>query len=245
MKPVASAMLAWVVAFGMTLACAASFVSSQPPRDSQSGRKSPARAVSETSVALIVAPWQPPTGKISPDTRRVVYLAPSRAVVIDGKEGKRYEDFMRLRNGIAMFSPNGRRVAYVGIVGGKYFVVVDGRESKPYAGIITDSVVFCPDSSRVAFVADVGGKGVVVIDGQEQKPYDGIMTTWLSVPKASFQEKPHDLITFSPDSRRFAYVARAGTQLFVVVDGAEQGRYDLVISPRFSPDSRRIAYAAK
>jgi hypothetical protein len=54
-------------------------------------------------------------------------------------------------------------------------------------------------------------------------------------------------ISFSPDSKRIAYVARDKDQWFMVVDGKEGNRFDEILkySPVFSPDSKRVAYAAR
>ena len=53
-------------------------------------------------------------------------------------------------------------------------------------------------------------------------------------------------LTISPDSKRFAYVARRGKKQFVVLDGEEGEEYDLIGkgSLVFSPDSKRFAYVA-
>jgi hypothetical protein len=54
-------------------------------------------------------------------------------VIVNGKEGKPYDD---IGTGSLTFSPDSRRVACVAIVGDKQFVVVDGNERKPYNIIV-------------------------------------------------------------------------------------------------------------
>ena len=49
----------------------------------------------------------------------------------------------------------------------------------------------------------------------------------------------------SPDSKRVAYVAKAGDKWFAVVDGKEGKQYDRIGDPKFSPDSKLVAYVAK
>jgi len=66
----------------------------------------------------------------------------------------------------------------------------------------------------------------VILDGVKQKQYKSVGG-----------------LTFSPDSKRFAYCAEENNREFAVVDGEERKRYD--DSPSrlvFSPDSKHIAY---
>jgi hypothetical protein len=55
-------------------------------------------------------------------------------IVIDGKEGKRYDD---IAVGSFVFSPDGKHWAYVAQENDKQFVIVDGKEGKQYNSIIT------------------------------------------------------------------------------------------------------------
>ena len=48
--------------------------------------------------------------------------------------------------------------------------------------------------------------------------------------------------TFSPDGRHVAYLARSGTQSYVVVDGATSPAYSAVGFLAFSLDSQQVAY---
>jgi hypothetical protein len=100
-------------------------------------------------------------------------------------------------------------------------------------------IAVSPDNRHVAYVVGRAGKLFVVCDGAKQREYD-----WIA------QETP----LFSPDSRRWAYVAK--TQIgnvrtrqamdYVVVDGVESEYYDGTNegTPIFSPDSQRVAYGA-
>jgi Tol biopolymer transport system component len=86
---------------------------------------------------------------------------------------------------------------------------------------------FSPDGQRVAYRASTdAGKVFVVVDNTTGQLYD--MTV---------------AYTFSPDSRHFAYIAKAGNDYFVVRDGIEGKHYQGEISlPVFSHDSQKLAY---
>ncbi|MFH1009684.1 MAG: hypothetical protein V1784_00440, partial [bacterium] len=130
---------------------------------------------------------------VSPDGRRVAYVARRRdkqVVVVDGQEGKEYDKIGILS---LEFSPDGKRVAYRALRGDKQLVVVDGQEGKEYNEIgegdpifssdatYLDSVldkfqqrtpIFSPDGKRFAYRAQRGYMHLVVVDGQEGKEYD-------------------------------------------------------------------------
>lgn len=169
-------------------------------------------------------------GKIiySPDSRHTAYVAGinSRYVVVDGIEGKHYENVST-----PVFSPDSKRIAYVAESDGKFFVVVDGVEGRAYPSIIGQPV-FSPDSQRVAYVVQDAGKYFVVVGGKEGNPY-------------KYVGNP----IFSPDSQRVAYIAGGSGftgDYFVVVDGVEGKHYNYIyMPPVFSPDSKTIAYAVQ
>jgi Tol biopolymer transport system component len=176
----------------------------------------------------------------SPDSRRVAYVVYSagwKSVVVDGQKQKPYEE---IGEGSLVFSPSSRRIAYAVCSREKWFAVVDGKESGPYDDFIWYPF-FSPNSRRVAYVTHRWGPGnlwhsregekfFAVADGNAGKAYCDI-------------REP----TFSPDSRRFAYVARQDDKWLVVVNGNEQKAYDEIgeESLTFSPDSRRFAYWAR
>ncbi|MGA1974777.1 MAG: hypothetical protein ABSG92_04000 [Conexivisphaerales archaeon] len=186
----------------------------------------------------------------SPDSQRVAYVAREGErwfVVIDGKEEKQYDDLGPLT---LTFSPDSKRVAYVARVGTKQFVmVVDGKEGKQYEWI--GGLVFSPDSKRLAYWAGVGGRRVVVVDGEEGEAYPGVAQGMgpSFLPDIPFSSVPgwwvastYCEISFSPNSRRFAYVGSRGAKWIVVVDGKEENAYDWIGDGLvFSPDSQRVA----
>ena len=140
------------------------------------GEKSPNRIVSEKLIASIdSSSWIPESLKVSPDSRRVAYVATvgnKWSVVLDGKGEKQYDGIMP---GTPIFSPDSRRVAYAAQEGDKFFVVIDGKEDKQYDGIAKGILFFSPGSKRVAYAAQEGDKQFVVVDGKEGKQYDGFL----------------------------------------------------------------------
>jgi roadblock/LC7 domain-containing protein len=51
-------------------------------------------------------------------------------------------------------------------------------------------------------------------------------------------------LTFSPDGKRFAYIATIGKKQLAVIDGQESNQYDSVTGLKFSPDGSRVAFFA-
>jgi hypothetical protein len=83
------------------------------------------------------------------------------------------------------------------------------------------------NGKRIAVYVQKGDKYFIVLDGVEENQYD-------------FIEAP----AFSPDSKKFAYIACTGTQWLLVVDGKESKPCEGFIEKiYFSPDSKRLAYS--
>jgi hypothetical protein len=99
------------------------------------------------------------------------------------------------------------------------------------------TLVVAPDGQHVAYLVQSGLKQAVVVDNVQGREYNSIA---------------QNSITFSPDSRRVAYVTRAGGGFFsaeksvVVIDGQEEKKYHQICKqgPVFSPNSRKVAYGA-
>jgi hypothetical protein len=145
----------------------------------------------------------------------VAKVGAKRLVVIDGAEGKLYEDIQN-----PAFSSDSQRVAYVAKVGGKDLPVIDGVEGKRYDGVWELS--FSPDSRRVAYVAKSGEKKYfAVIDGMQGKTYDSIGSVLIIQEGGPIHLFPN--LKFSPDSQHVAYRASLGRKCSIVVD-SRQGR---------------------
>lgn len=166
------------------------------------------------------------------------------------------------------FSPDGNRLAYVARTDHLSHLCVDGTAGPGYTGIRTESAfqgrfeppssTFCPntpfspDGQHVAYAARTGqGETAtwrIVLDGVPGPQLD--LIDWESA-------------IFSPDGRRFAYVAvtldegvarpEGDDLLFwgvgewkqrVIIDGEPGPEYAMVSDLQFSPDGRRFAYTA-
>ena len=65
-------------------------------------------------------------------------------------------------------------------------------------------------------------------DGVESQKYDGSI----------------GLLTYSPDSKSFAYVVVVDRGMIIVKDGVESQKYSMIHSITYSPDGRSFAYRA-
>jgi uncharacterized repeat protein (TIGR03803 family) len=153
-------------------------------------------------------------------------LRPEKWVaVIDGREQPEFD-----RIGNVLFSPDGKHSVYTAIEAGRgrsaTYAVVDGKKSMNYTGC-TD-YVFSPDSQHLAYVAS-SNKAVVVLDGKEGDAHDSILLT---------------ATAFSPDSKRFAYIAQDKNKMYLILDG-KAGPAQPSIDPRslqFTSDSRHCRF---
>jgi WD40 repeat protein len=144
-------------------------------------------------------------------------------MVIDGKEGPRYEG---VRYPGTVFGPQVKRVAYAVSKAGKSAVWIDSRESKWYDRVDYKSLTFSPDGAKFAFAANSKTGAKVVLD---------------SVEGPSFSEVSH--LSFNADGGRFAYAGRLDFKHWLVLDGKKLGPYDDVRghSFTFSPDGKHYA----
>ena len=112
------------------------------------------------------------------------------------------------------------------------FVVVDGKKCKHYEGLLPATMLFTPDSQSIAYVAKTKeGKHFVVVDTQEEENYYHQIES----------------LTFSEDSRHFAYFANNTSKRFAVVDGIKGKEYDMNLQGVgivFDPDNK-LHYIAK
>jgi len=157
------------------------------------------------------------------DSSRLAYVALSgkqELVVVDGKEGARYDEI----GSFPIFSPDSKKVAYMAKKGGQWLVVVNGVEGKKYERI--ENLMFSPDGQRIAYIAFRNDSQLVVVNGTEEPEYRMV-----------------DRVTFSPDGQHLAYVADIGQKQVLVVDGKESKQYDMINHFVFSPDSRHLAFS--
>ena len=177
----------------------------------------------------------------SPNNKHFAYAVAENGTyffVVDGQEEKKYDE----ASGFT-FSPDSEHYAYAARKNKEGYIIFDGMEQKKYNWV--ESPTFSPDSERFAYVAiDTGegfgfynqfiahaaieGRYFVISDGKEQKKYERIFN-----------------LTFSPDSKHFAYTAKQGENWLVVFDGTEQKKYNDIGELTFSPDGKHFAYTAK
>ena len=122
-------------------------------------------------------------------------------MVVDGKEGKEYEDI-----GPPVFSPDGKHLAYAAVRGGSNLIVVDGVEGATCDQVGGGTLVFSPDGKRFAYGARTGAKWSVVVDGKSQGSYDKLGAATFHV---------------TPDGKRLVYAAHSSGKWFIAVDGKE------------------------
>jgi hypothetical protein len=177
----------------------------------------------------------PPT--FSDDGKRVAYGARVEGAMRLVVDGEPLADWL-VAPSPPVFSPGGGRLAFVAQnqevqpgeppTGYEQFVVLDGKALATYDSIATppDGMKFSPDGSRFVYAAYADGLVRVVLDGVEQTPYPDIAAP-----------------TFSPDSRRYAYIARPAAKVMKLVEDDVAGpEFSAVGPPVFSPDSCRLAY---
>jgi len=172
----------------------------------------------------------------SPDGTRLARVASEPRtrkwrVVCDGKQGPPVDD---VANPSLAFTPDGKRLIYAARTGPDRVVMVDDK-------VIRNALSYAisPDGKRMAYVLDAGNSNYALMMN------DTKLTT-----------RSHEIscLTFSPDSRRFAYIiqteeiARGYIWLrdMITVDG-KGGRvaYADMRAVTFSPDSRHWAAAAQ
>ncbi|MFY7951786.1 MAG: hypothetical protein ACOVT5_04710, partial [Armatimonadaceae bacterium] len=163
-----------------------------------------------------------------------------------------------------VISRDAAHVAYVRSKDNSSFVVLDGvPQSKSYPSIGATSIRFSPDGKQLAYVVSTGPPILTALDfAQQTQRLHFSFTTSLIDPLVTAvrvvvgaTEGPTlshidaNSMVFSPDGKRFGYVARRNERWRVVIDGNEQsGEYDDVApygqgpTIHFSPDSKRVAY---
>jgi hypothetical protein len=201
----------------------------------------------------------------SSDGRHCVTVEPENGkfrVYVDGKPGPSYDSISEAR---AFVSPDGKRwaVHFTHEKSGR-FLVLDGKRVPGATWLAgSDGVTFSPDSRHYAY-ATLGSRLTVVRDGIKVADFDGdscgVNGLWWSPDGAHFcfsifrggnfldgKRLPGGSLTFSPDSKRRAYVTASGDEAFRVVTDSVPGPElrELVARPFFSPDGKHLAYAGR
>jgi len=131
----------------------------------------------------------------STDGRVLAYPAEqggSWVVVVGDRKGEAFGQIWNLQ-----VSADGEAVAYAGDQGGQWFAVLGGRRGEGYDFL--GGLVLAPDGRSVAYTARREKEWFVVAGGARSGPLD--------------TDRPLDLV-YSPDSRRVAFGARIGLELW-------------------------------
>ena len=192
------------------------------------------------------ARWQGAGGLyFAPDSSDVAYAAMYRNEWYAVYRRKIHGPYLDIGTTSPTVSPDGASVAYTARLPAGWYGFRDGVACcGPYEGFCGGGLLFSPDSRRLAGAVQLGHEWAAMMDGKELGRHASILErSW----------------TFSPDSRRFAYLAGSGqlnertgmpSHATVVVDGVEEvtcehdpsRRLGLAPEVHFSPDSRRVAY---
>lgn len=144
-------------------------------------------------------------------------------VYLNGEEGRPLEDVSTL-----ILSPNHRHVAYIGRKGEDLFVFMDNiGVGGPF--IQASNLTFRPGTENDLFFTYQAEKNKWLIRDHLNNTY--------GEPAALI-----DLLTFSPDGHRMAYIVLKNRKLYLK-DGEKVGDpFDLISDIRFTNDSRHIIY---
>ncbi len=173
----------------------------------------------------------------SPDSQHAAWIAEEdgkQTVVCDGQPGKAYSG---VPSQSICFNPASGEVVYVAMEGWEAIVVAGGKEIAKQHSVVDHRVAVSPDGKRLAWLRKrkpdrmyTQSNVVLVVDGEETGP--------------EYANADGESLTFSPDSRRIAFVATIDKEQCCVVDGKPgEGQYSIK-DITFSPDSQRVAYVA-
>ena len=205
----------------------------------------------------------------APDSGRIAYSVKRGESWLIVANGEEQGPFAGIIERSLVFSPDSRKLACVacvrtcGFLGWgkkvKACVVTDGTPGALYdfdpkrGNSIGDEIVFGPDSTRLAYAVARRGRCCWVVDGVEGTFYRGFVSGWGAHPGwTRFPDYGKTLcrkhtLSFSADSRHFAYAAADTDRHVFVYDGAERGRHPAIVNRPvlFSSDSRHVVYAAE
>ncbi len=142
-------------------------------------------------------------------------------------EGRLYDVIEKLT-----FGDDGASVVYCALKGRTRLIVLDEREELFPKGHLPQLPVVRLDKK---------GVGVLLASKNGFTLYQAFVT---GMKRGKKYDEAADL-TYSKDSRLYAYAARKGRNWFVVVNGKEGPAFDRVVTPLFSPDGKKLIYRAR
>lgn len=130
------------------------------------------------------------------------------------------------------FSGDGQSVVYAAVRDNKRMLVLNDRENA-----LPDGEMRQPPVVR----AGNKGVGVILASSVGHRLYEVFGDKAMS----HFLYSEAAYLVYSPDGNQYAYCARKGKSIFMVVNGKNGPPFDIVVSPVFSPDSKLLAYRAR
>jgi hypothetical protein len=203
---------------------------------------------------------------ISRDSKRIGWAIKNGdgwEAVVDGEAHPR---FVSIQERSWRFSPDASTFAYIAAISGSFVgnsfvgtdtIVLNGKTSRlwPHDEIrktdgVYREIFFSPDSMRYAYYVTNAGTGFFVVDDRPESVHGALVSGWQNRPDWSTSQQGRradsegGAITFSPDSKHFAY-AVATTSCQVVLDSQSVGTHDRVLNMPivFGPDSAHFVYA--
>jgi Periplasmic component of the Tol biopolymer transport system len=167
------------------------------------------------------------------------------------------------------FSPDGARLAFSVERDGGWHVVVDGKAGPRFEAIFAHSLTWSPDGMALAYAASLAGHARAVLNQVPGPPLDGVGRLVFGGSHSTYVGRIGTLsflvldgaagppaewigeIAFSPSGAHVAYVAGAGDEERIVIDGrevegSEKGHVSLLHvddhgAPTFVVSSRGLA----
>ncbi len=179
----------------------------------------------------------------SPNSQRFAYLAYDEEenkffVVVDGKEGKRYDGVENKDKQTILFSEDSNHFAYIAFENEDMFVVVDEREGKRYKRIDYSLDPFFYNNKLVYIYTE----NVYTININKPKS----ILSYLVIDEQKYPNIINSELIFSPDKTQFAYRSIKDMKNFkeiIILNGREIGKaYTHISELTFSPNSKNLIY---